>query len=82
MCKHGNTVEMELPIVGNFRFGKADIDSCIAPIIKALNDAGLLTIGCCCGHGNRIGYIHFKDGRYLGVYPNRKSFMPHSQDKP
>lgn len=82
MCKHGNTLQIQLPLVGNFRFGYADVDKCLIPIIRALNKAGVHTKGCCCGHGKRIGYIHLADGRYLGVYPTRKSFIPHSHDKP
>lgn len=81
MCKHGNTIEMELPIVGDFRFGIADIDLCIAPIIKALNDGGIITKGCCCGHGEVMGYIHLKDKRYLGVFPNRKTIMKFRHEK-
>lgn len=32
-------------------------DPCIAPIVKALNDAGLRTVASCCGHGKRPGSI-------------------------
>lgn len=81
MCKHGDIVEMELPVVGDIRCGVADIDSCIAPIIKALNDGGVITKGCCCGHGEVMGYIHLAGGRYLGVFPNRKAIMKHRHDK-
>ncbi len=38
-----------------------EIDSCIAPIIIALNDASLRTISSCCGHGKTDGYILMKD---------------------
>jgi len=74
MCERGNTIKMELPYVGDFRFGIADIDLCIAPIIKALNDGGVTTKGCCCGHGEVTGYIHLTDGRYLGIYPGKTAF--------
>lgn len=35
------------------RNGKEEtaIDECIVPQIKALWDAGIPTLGCCCGHG-------------------------------
>lgn len=81
MCKHGKTVEMELPVVGEIRHGIADIDLCIAPIIKALNNGGVITKGCCCGHGEIMGYIHLTNGKYLGVFPNRKTLMKHRYEK-
>ena len=81
MCKRGNTVKMELPIVGDFRQGIADIDKCLAPIIKALNDGGVLTTGCCCGHGEIMGYILLANGKYLGVFPNRRTFMKHRHER-
>lgn len=81
MCKLGETVEMELPIVGEIRQGKADIDKCIAPIIKALNDGGIITKGCCCGHKEVMGYIHLANGKYLGVFPNRRTFLKHRHER-
>ena len=27
------------------------IDSCISPLVQMLNDYGIETIACCCGHG-------------------------------
>lgn len=30
-----------------------EVDSCIAPIVAALNDGGIPTVGSCCGHGLR-----------------------------
>ena len=81
MCKPGNTVEMELPVVGEIRQGTAAIDKCIAPVIRALNDGGVITRGCCCGHGKVMGYIHLANGKYLGVFPNRKSLLKHRHEK-
>jgi len=43
----------------------AAIDHCIAPIVKALQQAGIYTRGCCCGHGKREGSILLQDGRKL-----------------
>lgn len=28
------------------------VDACIVPVIKALWDAKIWTLGCCCGHGD------------------------------
>lgn len=41
------------------------VDACIADIVQALNDAGIETAGCCCGHGNGDGSIILGDGRVL-----------------
>ena len=46
------------------------VDSCIASIVQALNDAGIETTGSCCGHGNRPGIISLFDGRELLVAPD------------
>jgi len=46
--------------------GKArQIDTCIAPIVKALNEGGIRTKACCCGHGKGMGDIALEDGREL-----------------
>lgn len=47
-----------------------EVDACIAHLIKGLNDSGFKTIACCCGHGNRPGYIRLEDGRELMVVPD------------
>lgn len=45
--------------------GQADVDTSIAPIVTALNNAGIKTVASCSGHGNRPGNIALKDGREL-----------------
>ena len=32
-------------------------DKCLATEVKILNEIGIKTIGCCCGHGKLQGYI-------------------------
>lgn len=64
MCKQGTVVVME--INGRPR----DIDSCLAPIIKALNEGGISTIASCCGHGKNHGCISLADGRELLIVPD------------
>ena len=32
-------------------------DTCLTPEINRLNNEGIRTIGCCCGHGQKQGYI-------------------------
>ena len=44
---------------------RANVDACIAPLVKSLNDAGIETLASCCGHGKIDGNIALKDGREL-----------------
>ena len=73
MCKWGTEVELRVPIPANLshtgkrRWGVRKIDACIAPIVDALNKGGVLTDGCCCGHGKADGNIHLQDGRVLTI---------------
>ena len=70
MCEWGNDVVMLVPIpeelscTGEFRWDYKGIDSCIAPIVKALNEAGVYTAQSCCGHGGD-GSILLHDGREI-----------------
>jgi hypothetical protein len=34
-----------------------DVDGCLVSEINRLNNLGIKTIGCCCGHGRKQGYI-------------------------
>jgi len=34
-----------------------DVDMCLVPEINSLNAQGIKTIGCCCGHNKKYGYI-------------------------
>lgn len=74
MCQWGDTVEVRVPIpaslshTGKPRWAKKPIDRCIAPLVKALNDAGVFTVGSCCGHGRGSGAIALADGRELKVH--------------
>ena len=73
MCKWGTDVVLEVTIpaelshTGKERKKKVGIDSCIAPIIKALNEGGVRTDYCCCGHGKKDGVILLHDGRVFRV---------------
>jgi hypothetical protein len=61
MCKHGSTV-----LVETLR-GPANVDSCIADIVAALNKSGMRTHASCCGHGQLPGWISLSDGRELRI---------------
>lgn len=73
MCKWGREVRLTVPIpahlshTGKFRWDEKLIDACIAPIVQALNDAGIYTGGCCCGHGKDTGWIALHDDRVLVI---------------
>lgn len=42
-------------------------DPCLAPLVAALNDAGMRTVASCCGHGRRPGRIDLADETVLWV---------------
>lgn len=61
MCEHGVTTRVPVTMparlshTGEDRPFEASIDSCIAPIVAALNAAGIRTDASCCGHGTGPG---------------------------
>lgn len=73
MCKWGTStivrvkVQAELSHTGEERWADKGIDSCIASIVKALQDAGIDMRGSCCGHGKQDGEIVLSDGRTLVI---------------
>lgn len=76
MCKWGTetilevTVPAQLSHTGVERKAEKGIDACIAPIVRALNDAGVTTVASCCGHGKRPGNIALSDGREIVIVPD------------
>ena len=50
--------------------GPIDVDTSIAPIVDALNKAGVPTIASCSGHGHRPGNIALRDGREIIIARN------------
>lgn len=73
MCKWGTDILCLVPIDprlsydGQFRWDYKAVDACIAPLINALNAAGIYTSNCCCGHGKSPGWITLHDGRSILV---------------
>lgn len=67
MCEHGTTVPM--PIHGRVQ----DIDSCLVPIVAALNAGGVPTVACCCGHGKINPSIILDDDRWLVIMPRAEA---------
>ena len=58
-------IPAHLSHTGIFRWDAKPVDACIAPIVQALNDAGIYTANSCCGHGKSDGSIVLHDGREL-----------------
>lgn len=77
MCTHGDTLDVRVWIPdrlshsGQERWETKPVDRCIAPIVEALLDAGVMTVGSCCGHGKNAGSIALDDGRELLVVADR-----------
>jgi len=67
MCEHGTDIEVEnlLAFNGEWHRRTWKIDSCIAPIVRALNEGGIDTVASCCGHGTTPGRVDLADGRIL-----------------
>ena len=71
MCEWGTDVEVRVKIpadlsyTGEDRWAVKPVDACIAPIVEALQQAGINMRGCCCGHGEYNGSILLADGRCL-----------------
>lgn len=88
MCKHGDTIDLELTLparlshTGEERTKVTPVDRCIAPLVVALNlgaeackDPGMRTANSCCGHGKALGDIALHDGRWLIVCRNREEWQ-------
>ena len=71
MCEHGDTLEVRVKIPadlshsGEERWKDAQIDRCIAPIVRALQEGDIDMRGSCCGHHKGQGSIELADGRSL-----------------
>ncbi len=73
MCKWGTEemcyvyIDAEHSHTHEARWAFKKIDSCIAPIVRALNAAGILTTSSCCGHGKGDGHVALTNGKVLIV---------------
>jgi hypothetical protein len=73
VCKWGDTAQVPVTIqahlscTGEERKKVAKIDRCIAPIVEALEQGGIMMLASCCGHGKAVGHIHLADGRVLEI---------------
>ena len=80
-CRSTIDVMCEIPAAyshtGKRREKTCGIDKCLAPIVSALQAAGVGTVGCCCGHGRGTGEIIMENGtRLLVEWPWRREQVP------
>jgi hypothetical protein len=78
MCNECELVKVKVPAdlshTGKTFWKQAQIDRCIAPIVKALQEGGIDMRGSCCGHGRQCGEIELQDGRMLLILtPGQKN---------
>jgi hypothetical protein len=50
MCKHGTDKQITIRQT-------ITVDACLADLVVALNDVGVQTVNCCCGHGDGSGSV-------------------------
>ncbi|PAV30278.1 hypothetical protein CIL05_07360 [Virgibacillus profundi] len=69
ICKHGTHTYVNIINKGQNR-SSVPVDACIAEEIRELNDAGIITLGCCCGHGRAGQLIEWENGfgKWKGYY--------------
>ena len=73
MCQWGTSTQVRVKILAHLsctcesRWRDMGIDSCIAPIVKAIQMAGIDMVASCCGHGKGPGRIDLADGRVLWI---------------
>lgn len=68
-------IPADLSCTGKTKWKKAGIDACIAPIVKALQKAGIDMRGSCCGHGKQQGNIHLQDNRILLIENDAQKYL-------
>lgn len=73
MCDYGITKTIEVTILKSLAHSghkfkkKAQIDACISSIVSALDSAGIIMRGSCCGHNKGNGEILLADDRILVI---------------
>jgi hypothetical protein len=64
--------EAKMVVIARDEAGRPSVwcDPCLAPVIRALNDAGIATVASCCGHGRRPPTIALASGQWLVIAPD------------
>jgi hypothetical protein len=71
MCQWGTDTIVRVKIAphlshtGEAYWKEVGVDSCIADLVRALQEGGIDMLASCCGHGQRDGEIILADGRQL-----------------
>lgn len=69
MCRWGTSEIVHLayprPVSGRTRIA---VDACLAPLVQALNDLGVKTTGCCCGHGGEGSVTYEHEGIHYEIF--------------
>lgn len=60
MCMHG--VYKIVNVINDQQNKLVKVDACIADEIQKLNDLGVVTLGCCCGHGKAGEIVEWENG--------------------
>lgn len=60
-------IPADLSCDGREKWKDVKIDSCIAPLVKALQNGAIDMRGSCCGHNEKHGWIELQDKRLLLV---------------
>ena len=68
-------VPADLSSTGKDKWRVYAMDKCLAPIVSALQKAGIDMRGSCCGHGKCNGDIHLQDGRILIIKNNADEYL-------
>lgn len=59
MCKHGTYKTVD--IINKQNKKQVVVDACIADEIQELNNNGIITLGCCCGHGEAGKIVEYEN---------------------
>lgn len=79
VCKWGTDIEVMVKIPADLssthqnKWKREKIDSCIADLVRALQEGGIDMRGSCCGHEKYVGHINLQDGRVLIITDVRGS---------
>lgn len=60
MCWHGTLKKVKV-INTDQSYNCVLVDACIADEIQLLNDKGVITLGCCCGHGKAGQIVEYQN---------------------
>ena len=60
-------IPADLSSTGRAQWKTKPVDKCLAPLVDAMNAAGVLTRACCCGHAQAAGNIMLHSGEIVDL---------------